>query len=66
MDLVKPISILPSIVPFSKQKMYNNAQIASTAARQYPDTRANNLLDKQEKIWKNNAMPYENKGNIGD
>ena len=46
--------------------MYNNAQIASITTRQYPDTRANNLLDKQEKIWKNNAMPYENNGNIGD
>ena len=46
--------------------MYNNARIASETTLQYPDTMENNLMDKQEKVWKNNAVLYENNGNNGD
>ena len=46
--------------------MYDNAQNASITTSQYSDTRASNSMDKQEKIWKNNSMSYDNNGNIGD
>ena len=46
--------------------MYDNAQNESINTSQYSDPLAGNSMDKQEKIWKNNSMPYENNGNIGD
>ena len=46
--------------------MYDNAANSSKTTSQYSDALAGNSMDKQEKIWKNNSMFYENNGNIGD
>ena len=46
--------------------MYDNAQNSSITTSQYSDARAGNSMDKQENIWKNNSIIYENNGNIGD
>ena len=60
------ISLRAGTIGQANINMYNNARIASVPTRQYPDTMENHLVDKEEKLWKNNAVLYENNGNIGD